>query len=75
MNYTMMIGNRKKEVGVCIVLLHVIRKKPMPSKNRLTAVVNLEAQVCPGIRTLPALPLAPTPLPLIKLIYVKFLSN
>ena len=33
----MMIENRKEEGRVCTVLLHVVRKSPMPSENRLTA--------------------------------------
>ena len=35
-----MIGNRKEEGRVCTVLLHIIRKSPSPSENRLTAFQN-----------------------------------
>ena len=39
---TMMTGNRKVEgrVPVCTILLHAIRKSPMPSKNKLAAILN-----------------------------------
>ena len=37
-----MIGNRKEEGRVCTVLLHVIRKSPTPSENRLTAIMNFK---------------------------------
>ena len=36
----MMIGNRKEGGRVCTVLLHVIRKSPTPSENRLIAILN-----------------------------------
>ena len=52
-----MIGNRKEEGRVCTVLLHVIRKSPTPSENRLTAISELKkAKVKPRIQTWPAQP-------------------
>ena len=66
----MMIGNRKEEGRVCTVLLHVIRKSPTPSENRLTAILNWKKPKSePGFKPgLPrqnaiALPLVPPPLP------------
>ena len=37
----MMIGNRKEGGRVFTVLLHVIRKIPTPSENRLAAILNI----------------------------------
>ena len=34
------IEGRKEEGRECTVLLHVIRKSPTPSENRLTAILN-----------------------------------
>ena len=50
----MMIGNKKEERRVCTILLHIIRKSPTPSENRLTAILNWKkAKVWPGIWTRP----------------------
>ena len=49
----MMIGNRKEEGRVCTVPLHIIRKSPMPSKNRLTAVLNKKS-LSPSLDSNPA---------------------
>ena len=66
----MMIGNRKEEGRVGTVLKHVIRKSPMPSVNRLTAVLNqTKHKSFPGFKyhlfeeNAVALPFAPPPLP------------
>ena len=51
----MTVGNNKPEdEGVCTVILHVLREIPMPSENRLTAILNRKSQVRPRIRTWPA---------------------
>ena len=51
----MMVGNSKEEGREITVLLHVIRKSPTPSENRLTAILNWKkAEVLPGIQTWPA---------------------
>ena len=49
----MMIGYKKEKGWVCTILLHVIRKSPSPSKNRLTAILNWKKpkSVPPGIWT------------------------
>ena len=66
----MMIG-KKKEEGLrgCTVLWHLIRKSPIPSENRLTAVLNLKKSKSiqgfkPGLlrQNTIALPLVPPPL-------------
>ena len=67
----MMIGSRKEEGRVCTVLLHVIRKSPTPSENRLTAILK-KPKSDPGFEPgLPrqnaiALPLVPLPLPYVR---------
>ena len=66
----MMIGNRKEERRVCTILLHVIRKSPTPTENRLAFFSSeLLSKSNPGFKPgLPrqnaiALPLVPPPLP------------
>ena len=58
----MMIGNRKEEERVCIVLLNFIRKNLTPSENRLTAILKWKkAKSVPGLsrQNSIALPLVP----------------
>ena len=66
----MMMRSRKEDGRVCTVLKHVIRKSPMPSVNRLTAVLNqTKPKSVLGFKyhlfeeSAIALPLAPPPLP------------
>ena len=72
----MMIGNRKEEGRVCTVPLHVIRKSPTPSQNRLPAILSRKKPKSdpgfkPGLsgQNAIALPLVPPPLP--KIITVR----
>ena len=65
-----MIGKKKEEERVCTVQLHVIRKSPRPSENRLTAFLNWKKPTSdlgfvPGLPRQNAipLPLVPPPLP------------
>ena len=77
-----MIGNKKEEGNVSIVILHIIRKSSTPSKNRLIAILNRKklkyaTGFKPGLPRQNAitLPLVLPPLPESHIYYYKQIFN